>query len=141
MHIPGHLAVALAQHGVIPKSRRQRRLLVVLLVASLFPDILDKTIGYVLKIMPNGRHFAHNIFTLIGLSLFAGLIGGKEVGYAWFGGHLGHLLADAKGFVPWFFPIKRYQFYEGQLTFKPLEIIRETIFLILTMVFYYFFRR
>jgi hypothetical protein len=141
MHIPGHLAVAFAQHGAIPKSRRQRRLLVVLLVASLFPDMLDKTIGYVLKMMPNGRHFAHNIFSLFGVSLLVGLIGGKAAGYTWFGGHLGHLLADSKGFVPWLFPLKKYHFYKGRLTFKPLEFIRETIFLILTLAVYYFFRR
>jgi hypothetical protein len=141
MHIPGHLAVALAQHCAIPRARRQRRLLVILLVASLFPDVLDKTIGYVLKMMPNGRHFAHNIFSLLGLSLLIGLIGGRAAGYAWFGGHLGHLLADIRGFVPWFFPIKQYRFYEGKLVFKPLELIRETIFLSLTIAFYYFFRR
>jgi hypothetical protein len=134
MHIPGHLAVAVAQHYAVPKSRRQRRLLVVLLMASLFPDILDKTIGYILKLMPNGRHYAHNLFSLAGLSLLAALMGGKTVGYAWFAGYLGHLLVDSITFVPWFFPLKQYQFSQGRLTLKPVQLIRETILLILTVI-------
>jgi hypothetical protein len=138
MQIPGHLAVALAQHGLVPKSKRQRRLLVVLLVASLFPDVLDKTIGYVLKLMPNGRHYAHNLFSLIGLSLVAGLIGGKTIGLAWFGGHLGHLLVDSHNSVPWFFPFKQYKFVPGKLYLNPAQLLRETLFLILTLILYRF---
>jgi hypothetical protein len=140
MQIPGHLAVAVALHWAVPKARRQRRLLVVLLLASLFPDILDKTIGYVLKLMPNGRHYAHNVFSLVGLSFLIGLIGGKAMGYTWFGGYLGHLLADSSSFVPWLFPLKQYKFSQGRLSFKPGQIIRETGLLILSLVIYHFSR-
>lgn len=138
MHIPGHLAIALAQHCFVPKPRRQRRLLVVLLVASLFPDILDKTIGYILKLMPNGRHYAHNLFSLISLSLVAGLIGGKAIGVAWLGGHLGHLLVDSGNSVPWLFPFKQYHFVPGKLYLNPTQLIRETLFLLLTLILYRF---
>ncbi|NJN94707.1 MAG: hypothetical protein HC875_11745 [Anaerolineales bacterium] len=109
MQIPGHLAVALAQSR-LPPFRASKRLLFVLLLASLFPDIVDKTIGYVLQAMPNGRHFAHNIFSLLGLSLLVTLIWGRRTGYAWFSGYLGHLLADSTRRVPWFFPLKKYPF-------------------------------
>lgn len=132
MQIPGHLAVALAQSR-LPPFRASKRLLFALLLASLFPDIMDKTIGYVLHAMPNGRHYAHNIFSLMGLSLLVTLIWGKTAGYAWFNGYLGHLLADSDGCVPWLFPLKKYPFPKGRLTFQPAQLLRESLLLALVM--------
>lgn len=136
MQIPGHLAVALAQSR-LPPFRASKRLLFILLLASLFPDIVDKTIAYVFQAMPNGRHYAHNVFSLMGLSLLVTLIWGKTVGYAWFSGYLGHLLADSDGCVPWFFPLKRYRFKKGRLTFQPSQLLREGLFLALVLLFNY----
>ncbi len=105
-----------------------------MLIASLFPDMVDKTIGYVFHAMPNGRHFAHNVFSLLGLSLLVTMVWGKAAGYAWFSGYLGHLLVDHDGTLPWFFPLKKYSFEPGRLKFEPLQILRETIFLVLVFV-------
>ncbi len=133
MHIPGHLAVALAQHCLLPMSK-DNNTLKPLLLASLFPDMADKTIGYVFQAMPNGRHYAHNIFTLIGLSLLVSLIWGKSISYAWFMGHLGHLLADSQTMVPWLFPARKYNFQKSRLKFAPDQLIRETMFLGLVLI-------
>ncbi len=135
MHIPGHLAIALAQH-CLPPLAKDKKTLKPLLLACLFPDAVDKTIGYVFHAMPNGRHYAHNIFSLIGLSLIVSLIWGKTTGYAWFLGYAGHLWADRKSLVPWFFPIRKYNFKKGRFAFGLSQFIRETVFLIITLIIY-----
>jgi hypothetical protein len=136
MHIPGHIAVALAQH-CLPAFSRDKKTLKPLLLASLFPDVVDKAIGYVLHMMPNGRHYAHNIFSLVGLSLAVSLVWGKTIGYAWFMGYLGHLLADSgDGLVPWYFPVREYNFKQGRFSFAPVQFIRESIFLSLVLIVY-----
>jgi hypothetical protein len=133
VQIPGHLAVALAQSS-LPLFQRESKSLIPLLMASLFPDVVDKTIGYVFHAMPNGRHYAHNMFSLIGLSLLVALIWGKAAGYTWFMGYLGHLLADNDGTLPWFFPLKKYSFEPGRLTFRWPQLIRETLLLVLVLI-------
>ncbi len=134
MQIPGHLAIALAQHGLPPFRQQPGRTLFFLLAASLFPDMVDKTIGYILHVMPNGRHYAHNVFSLAGVSLLVGLLWGWAAGYAWFMGYLGHLLADSDRLVPWFFPLKKYPFKQGRLVFKFSEMMGETILLALVLI-------
>jgi hypothetical protein len=134
MHIPGHIAIALTQHRLLTLQGQDEQIIKPLLIASLFPDLVDKCIGYVFHMMPNGRHYAHNIFSLIGLSLAVTLVWGKEVGYAWFVGYLGHLLVDSKSWVPWFFPAQKYHFHRGRLSFKPAQLIREAIFLAVVLI-------
>ncbi len=126
--------MAVAQSHLPPFRRASKRLLIPLLLASLFPDMVDKTIGYVLHAMPNGRHYAHNLFSLVGLSLLVALIWGKATGYAWFSGYLGHLLADSDRLVPWFFPLKKYPFKKGRLTFQPGQLLREALLLALVLI-------
>jgi hypothetical protein len=136
MNIPGHIAVALAEHHYLGRMSwpgRQARVLGGLLLASLFPDVVDKTIGYVFHAMPNGRHYAHNLFSLVGLSLGVTLVWGRSLGLAWFLGYLGHLLADSTTRVPWFFPAVKYQFHKTEMRFEPTQLIREMIFLALVL--------
>ena len=124
MQIPGHLAVAVAQSNLPLFRSGSKRLLSLLLGASLFPDIVDKTIGYIFHAMPNGRHYAHNIFSLLGSTLLVSLIWKRDAGWAWFLGYAGHLLADSRRRVPWFFPLKKYQFEKGQLIFRSPQLLR-----------------
>lgn len=134
MHIPGHIALALTQH-CLPPLAKHKASLKPLLLAALFPDAVDKTIGYVFHIMPNGRHYMHNVFSLVGVSLFVGLSWGRVTGTAWFLGHLGHLLADTPRMVPWFFPLKPYPFRKGHLHLPPpAKLLREIIFLVLALI-------
>jgi hypothetical protein len=134
MHIPGHLAVALVQYRLVFPRTRKRKIAYILLLTSLLPDAIDKSIGYLLHLMPNGRHYAHNIFSLLGSSVVVSLVGGRLAGQAWFIGYLGHLLADSYGLVPWLFPLKSYPFERGKLTFESNHLFRELPWLILAAV-------
>lgn len=134
MHIPGHLAVALVQYRLVFPRTRKKKIISLLLLTSLMPDVVDKSIGYILHLMPNGRHYAHNIFSLLGSSVLMTLVGGKLGGQAWFIGYLGHLLADSDRLVPWLFPLKSYPFQRGQLTFESDQLLKETIWLVLAAV-------
>ncbi len=141
MHFPGHLAVALAEHRLLTLLGRDEQVsLKPLLLASFLPDVVDKSIGYVFHLMPNGRHYAHNIFSLAALALAVTLVWGKKAGWAWLLGHFGHLLADSNRFIPWFFPVKKYHFYRGRLDFKPGQFLREVIFLAIVMIIYFLTR-
>ncbi len=135
MNIPGHIAVAIAQYRLLSYYKQDQEMLKPLLLGSLFPDLVDKSMGYIFHLMPNGRHYSHNFFSLILVSLAVALIWGKTAGYAWFMGYLGHLLAD-NGWLPWFFPLKKYQFRPGKLTFKSSQLVKETILLILVLLVY-----
>jgi len=133
VQIPGHLAVALLQERLLLPGKA-RVSAPVLLIASLFPDLVDKTIGYVFHFMPNGRHYSHNVFSLILFSAGVTLLGGQRAGYAWFIGHLGHLLADSGSLMPWFFPLKRYPFKQGHLKFNLARIRHEALALSLVLL-------
>ena len=135
MHIPGHLAIALVQHR-LPALSTNRNTLKPLLLASLFPDVVDKSLGYGLHIMPNGRHYAHNIFSLLGSTVFVTAIWGKRTGYAWLAGYLGHLIVDRHSLIPWFFPLQSYNFKKGNLTFNRDQFLRELLFLLLALLIY-----
>jgi hypothetical protein len=134
MQIPGHLALALAQANLPPWRSSSKRHLGLIILASLWPDLVDKTIGYVLGAMPNGRHYAHNLFTLAGTTLLVGLLLGWPSAYAWLSGYLGHLLADTDRLVPWFFPWQHYSFTKSQLFFKPVELGQEILLLLLMLL-------
>ena len=141
MHIPGHLAVGLASHRLLTLANPDKAIpLRPLLLASLFPDVVDKSLGYVFHVMPNGRHYAHNIFALIVLWLAVTLVWGKQVGLAWLVGYWGHLLGDGRK-VPWLFPLKSYKFYPGRLRFNVAQFGRESIFLLVVLFVYQVSRR
>jgi hypothetical protein len=117
-------------------------LLFPLLAASLFPDVVDKTIGYIFHLMPNGRHYAHNLFSLGGSSLLVGLVAGRPAGLAWFAGYLGHLLADSARPVPWLFPLRQYPFKKGRLKIEPTRFLLETLWLgVVLLLRWWLYRR
>lgn len=135
MHIPGHLAIALVQHR-FPILSKDKNTLKPLLMASLFPDLVDKSLGYGFRIMPNGRHYAHNIFSLVGSSAFVTAVWGKKTGYAWFAGYSGHLIVDRNSLVPWLFPLQAYNFTQGRLTWDRSQLFKEMLFLFLALIVY-----
>ncbi len=137
MNIPGHMAIALAQDqmlAALSQPHRRGKMRRALLLASLFPDMVDKTIGYVFHAMPNGRHYAHSVFGLFGFSALVSLGWGREVGLAWFTGYLGHLLVDSTRLVPWFFPLLAYPFPPGRLKFDLGQLARESLLLGLVLI-------
>jgi hypothetical protein len=139
MHLPGHLAIALAEHRLLTLSGHNKIPLAPMLLAGAFPDVVDKSIGYIFHLMPNGRHYTHNIFSLLGLSLAVTLLWGQAAGAAWFWSHLSHLLADGD-WVPWFFPAKRYHFHRGRLNLKPGQFAREAVLLVVVFIIYHLTR-
>jgi len=139
MNVFGHLAVAITQHRLFNLSKLGQQTAIFIGVSSLFPDIVDKSIGYIFQLMPNGRHYAHNVFSLVGSTLVVFLLWGKTASYAWGIGYLGHLLADTSRTIPWLFPIRRYSFSKGQgLRFVPSQMIRELIWLVVAVIFHRF---
>jgi hypothetical protein len=140
MHIPGHLAVALAQH-TLPPFRASKTALIILIAASLLPDVVDKTLGYVLKVFPSGRNAAHNIFALLGSTTLITALGNKAIGLAWFAGYSGHMLADFNSSIPWFYPLKQYPFKKKQFNFNWGRFFSEMFLLAIVGGLYWFFSR
>lgn len=135
MHIPGHLAVALIQHALPPFHHKNNSLLP-LLGGALAPDVIDKTIGYGLRLMPNGRHVAHNLFALAVSSGAMWLLLGRGWASAWLAGYSGHLLADFNSTLPWFFPLKKYAFRQRTFDFNWRRFWQELILLLAALLFY-----
>ena len=131
MHIPGHIAVALLEHRLLSAYIPHQAVTKPLFLATFFPDIIDKSIGYLFHWMPNGRHYSHNLFSLVLFSGFITLIWGRAAGFTWFAGHLCHLLADTspQEKMPWFFPLKKYAFVKGSLRFRFKHLIKESVLL------------
>ena len=103
----GHLAVpTILQHYFELES-------VPLYAGSVAPDVIDKGLQQV-RVTVNGRNWAHNIFSLTLSSLTIWALADKKAAKSWFVGYLGHLLCDADGFVPWFYPLATYKFYPSE---------------------------
>ncbi len=135
MNVPGHIAIALIQDRLFNLSEERPRQVAFLAMATFFPDVVDKAIGYLFHLMPSGRHYAHNLFSLLLTSIIVTATQGKSAGYVWTIGYGAHLLADSGSFVPWFFPFKKYIFFKKQWRpFETIPFLKETIFLILTLV-------
>lgn len=135
MHLPGHISIALAQH-LVPPFSKEKKVLKFILLASILPDVVDKTIGYGFGAMPGGRHIAHNIFSMFGVSLLVGLIWGRLAAFACCFGYTGHLAADGLMRVPLFFPIRKYKFRQRQFSFGWQRFLKEAVVLGVVLVIY-----
>ena len=84
----------------------------------LLPDLIDKPL-WVLGVFSDGRNIGH---TLLLVFLVASAFSFKKRAYGLFAvcGGISHLLLDTSGFMPWFYPFKRYDFpnvdYHGIVT-------------------------
>jgi hypothetical protein len=115
----GHLAVSALLHRYLKAD------LSTVMVAGVFPDVVDKTLCRVLHLTPSGRMFGHTLLSL-GLSTAAvGLIRGRRAAWSWALGYLGHLVSDADGFVPWLYPFAPHDFHKS--TFGPWETWRRIL--------------
>lgn len=82
-------------------------------VGSAAPDLIDKAALYGLKWTKSGRMAAHNLLAFAVTTGAAGVIFGRKNAQAYAVGYFGHLLCDLGGFLPWFYPFKRYHFYNS----------------------------
>jgi membrane-bound metal-dependent hydrolase YbcI (DUF457 family) len=107
--------------------------LLVVLIGSLTPDIIDKTL-LLLGLTNTGRFIGHSLFlgSLISLIIYI-VLRKKVISFSLFFGFMFHLLEDATKFVPWFYPFVNYNFsaYNIGPVFTPFNIASETIGIIM----------
>jgi hypothetical protein len=98
----GHIAVSLLLADVTKTDRTAA------VVGNLVPDVTDKTGGWVLKVMPAGRWFAHGLPCFTAVVAAAKLVLPEKQWRAFALGYAGHLVCDlyAGGKVPWFAPFE-----------------------------------
>ncbi len=103
----GHLAVPTILHHYLRLNPAP------LYIGSVVPDVVDKGLQQV-GLTVNGRNWAHNVFSLIISTAIIWLLKDRQIAKSWFIGYLGHLICDADGFVPWFYPFATYEFYPSE---------------------------
>ena len=106
MLLTGHIATALivnrlagVDEGAAPA-----------VLGALVPDAIDKTLAWVLNVVPAGRHIGHTPFAAVVLSTVAAALFGRRKALAFGAAYLSHLVGDRwdDGHVPWLMPLKRY---------------------------------
>lgn len=110
MILPGHLAAPILASRYVEMDRR------LALVAGLAPDILDKSLFYVLHVSHWTRIPGHSPLFLAGSTLAVALLGRAmqrdwRWGKAWAIGYGLHLLCDlmpGEGILPWLWPWNSY---------------------------------
>ena len=84
-------------------------------MAGVLPDVADKLLASGLHWTPSGRMYGHTLLGATLSTIVVRKIWGPRVALAWALGYLGHLVSDAGGFVPWFYPLGAYDFSESEL--------------------------
>lgn len=71
---------------------------VVLVVATLLPDLVDKPLSWTFEVFPQGYSIAHSVFVAVPLALvvlgLAARVGHRSVGAAFLVGYWSHLVGD-----------------------------------------------
>ena len=99
----GHAAVGYLCYSLSTRSRFDEPpdglAVLVLLVGTQFPDLVDKPLAWYLGVLPHGRSLAHSLLVLVplcvGLYWLARRSGRGELGIAFAIGALSHSLVDA----------------------------------------------
>lgn len=97
-----HLALAYVLFSLSSRIRWQRppttRALIVLAVASVLPDLVDKPLAWWLTVLPAGRSLGHSLLVavpVVAVVLVVGvLVDERPIAVAYFIGHLSHLAGD-----------------------------------------------
>lgn len=100
----GHLGVSVLAHRYLKAD------LVPVVVAGVFPDVIDKTLCQGLHVFPSGRMWGHTLLGLAVSTIIVRLLWGRLTAWSWAVGYLGHLVADIGGQVPWLYPFVQYEF-------------------------------
>jgi hypothetical protein len=107
----GHFSSVLLASHLLPVQRRTA------LVASLFPDVLDKTLHWALRVTPSDRLWGHTVWAALGTTALAGCIA-KRTGRpallrSWVVGYGVHLLGDTMAGLPLFYPLSKRGYHHG----------------------------
>jgi hypothetical protein len=105
----GHLAVSALLHHYLDAD------LETVVAGGIFPDVVDKTLCQVLRVTPSGRMYAHTLLSVAFSTAVVSLLWGRQRARAWALGYLGHLAGDGGGWLPLFYPFKKYEFVGGEL--------------------------
>ncbi|MDR5674376.1 Membrane-bound metal-dependent hydrolase YbcI, DUF457 family [Halalkaliarchaeum sp. AArc-CO] len=99
----GHVAVAYLCYSIAVRIRANELPdhgpVLMVVVGSLFPDIVDKPLAWYLGVLPTGRTLAHSLLVLIPLSYLGYRVANRferpEYGIAFAIGALSHSIVDA----------------------------------------------
>ena len=77
---------------------------------ALLPDAIDKTLAWVLGVVPAARHAGHTPVAVAVFGLASSVVIGRRWGAAFASAYVTHLVGDLwqHGHVPWLMPFKRY---------------------------------
>jgi hypothetical protein len=101
----GHIAASLLVADVTGSDRATT------VAGNLVPDVIDKTLSWVLKLTPSGRWLAHGLPFFSLASAFALVVVDRRRARGFALGYAGHLVCDlwGGGRVPWLAPFETPQ--------------------------------
>jgi hypothetical protein len=89
------------------------------LAASMFPDLIDKPVRWLLRLTPNDRIPAHSALGWLASTLAVYLLRGRRAAYGWLVGYGTHLACDEvnahlnPGRIYFLWPFKHYVMHTG----------------------------
>ena len=113
MILPGHVAAAYLAATALGTDRPAG------LVASLFPDLVDKPVRWLFRLTPNDRIPAHTLLVCMLTWLATRLLLGQGFSRGWLVGYGAHLLCDQAnahlnpGRLYLWWPFRRYKMHTG----------------------------
>lgn len=111
MILPGHLASTMIASR-LPSLHRPTAL-----AASLFPDLLDKTLHWVCHATPSDRLWGHTLWSVLGTTATVWALGKglqkPHLGRSWLWGYAVHLAGDITAPVPLLYPLSRRGVHVG----------------------------
>jgi len=98
----GHLAVALLPVSLYTLLRKRRlpvgRIVILLVLATQLPDLIDKPLAWTFGVLPSGRMLAHSLVVslpvLAGLTVLARRRGRGRLGLLFSAAYLSHIAGD-----------------------------------------------
>jgi membrane-bound metal-dependent hydrolase YbcI (DUF457 family) len=105
MYPSAHLAASLLVNEACHGDRASAA------AGALVPDLIDKTLAWVLGVTPSGRYASHSLAAAAALTLTTTAVAGRRKGASFGASYLCHLACDlwAGGHVPWLMPFKTYR--------------------------------
>jgi hypothetical protein len=103
-----HLAASLLLNEVYRGNRASAA------AGAIVPDLIDKTLAWLLGVTPSGRYAAHSLAGAGVLTLATAWLAGPTRGASFGASYLCHLVGDLweGGHVPWLMPFRKYAYSE-----------------------------
>ena len=103
----GHLAFGYLLYSVLVRLRSwdspDGQTVLLVLLGTQFPDIVDKPLAWTFHLFPSGRSLAHSLFAVAAVSALVGVYyqrrGRPQLGIEFAVGYLSHLIGDGIGYL------------------------------------------